>query len=177
MHGSGLSLPKSNLRHHLKTCVATNFGWWTNGHLRLWGSVKYLCNMLCLPDCMFADDAAQSIIAFLTVVCRHTGGRYIAPEVSMHNTRAKSHTQMCKQVCTIICSPYTIILHSRGKIGPINHVYEIAQSWWPIYCAWGVNAQRKHALTSTCRAYFVCFNNNVTRSMFIELTISYITMG
>ena len=46
-----------------------------------------MCNMLCLPDCMFADDAAQSIIAFLTVVCRHTGGRYIAPEVSMHNTR------------------------------------------------------------------------------------------
>ena len=96
---------KSNLRHRLKTCVATNFGRSTNGHLRLRGSVKYLCNMLCLPDCMFANDAAQSIIAFLTVVCRHTGGRYIAPEVSMHNTRA---THKCSSKCAQLFAVCTL---------------------------------------------------------------------
>ena len=126
MHGSGLSLPKSNLRHHLKTCVATNFGWWTNGHLRLWGSAKYLCNMLCLPDCMFADDAAQSIIAFLTVVCRHTGGRYIAPEVSMHNTWATHKLFLTQQ-----------------KVWSMKE-YEMVQR--------GVNAQHKTRSTHECSA-------------------------
>ena len=59
-----------------------------------------------LADCMFANDAAQSIIAFLTVVCRHTGGRYIAPEVSMHNTRA---THKCSSKCAQLFAVCTLL--------------------------------------------------------------------
>ena len=86
-----------------------------------------MCNMLCLPDCMFADDAAQSIIAFLTVVCRHTGGRYIAPEVSMHNTRRDPHTNAQQPLVSIhnCFQPqvYTMLLQGTRDKQVIKHVF------------------------------------------------------
>jgi len=128
-----------------------------------------------LPDCMFADDAAQSIIAFLTVVCRHTGGRYIAPEVSMHNTRA---THKCSSKCAQLFAVCTLSFCTTQEKYELKITSMKSHKTCGRYnCARGVNAQHKHALISTCTDDFVCFNNNVNKSMFIELTFSYTAMG